>query len=260
MKSDVDFEAAGAPPTRVELAACWFIGPGFWPVMTAITAILLAIATVIGWAQEQAPAPDAAPDVLRAPGPAFTAKVIGVHDGDTVTVLRDGNVQVKIRLAGIDAPELRQDFGSAAKESAGELAVGDVMIRPGATDRYGRTVADVVLADGRTLNREQVARGMAWWYREYAPKDLELARLESEAKRAGRGLWRDPSPIPPWEWRNGPATPPLGVEAVVGNRSSRVYHRPTCASLRKMATGNRVEFSKAGEAEKAGYRKAGDCR
>jgi endonuclease YncB( thermonuclease family) len=74
---------------------------------------------------------------------------------------------VKIRLHGIDAPESGQDFGSRAKQTASELAFGkEVTIRPLDTDRYGRTVADVILPDGRSMNREMVAQGLSWWYRE----------------------------------------------------------------------------------------------
>jgi micrococcal nuclease len=93
---------------------------------------------------------------------------------------------VTIRLQGINAPETGQDFGSRAKQAASELAFGkEVTIRPVDTDRYGRTVAEVILPGGKSLNRERVEQGMAWWYRQYAPDDRELARLES-ATKAGK--------------------------------------------------------------------------
>jgi micrococcal nuclease len=70
------------------------------------------------------------------------------------------------------------------------LAFGKtVRIVPRDTDRYGRTVAEVILPDGRSLNREMVREGLAWWYREYTPHDAELARLEAKARAARRGLW-----------------------------------------------------------------------
>jgi endonuclease YncB( thermonuclease family) len=59
----------------------------------------------------------------------------------------------------------------------------------------------VLLPDGRSLNHELVGAGLAWWYRRYAPGDLDLERLESEAREAKRGLWADAEPVPPWEWR-----------------------------------------------------------
>ena len=100
-----------------------------------------------------------------------------------------------------------------------------------------------------------VGQGAAWWYREYAPADRRLARLEAEAKAARRGLWTQPNPLPPWTWRKGDATQ---VE-VVGNRNSWVYHRPHCSSVGRMKETIRMPFKTAGEAEAAGYRRAGDC-
>jgi endonuclease YncB( thermonuclease family) len=98
----------------------------------------------------------------------FTGKVVGISDGDTLTVLR-GRTSVKIRLHGIDAPEAGQDFGTRAKQAASDLAFGKVVtVRPVTTDRYGRTVALVVLPDGRTLNHELVRSGFAWWFQKYA--------------------------------------------------------------------------------------------
>src|ERR1700722_13738278 len=80
----------------------------------------------------------------------YPARVVGISDGDTITVLKADKTQVKIRLHGIDAPETGQDFGSKAKQLASELAFGkDVTIKPVDTDRYGRTVAEVILPDGK---------------------------------------------------------------------------------------------------------------
>jgi len=89
--------------------------------------------------------------------------------------------------------------------------------------------------------------------------DRELARLETEAMDARRGLWSDPRAIPPWEWRKAPAGPAGPPGSVVGNRNSHMFHNPKCSAVRKMAERNRVEFRTADEAIKAGYRKAGDC-
>ncbi len=68
-------------------------------------------------------------------------------------------------------------------------------------DKYGRTIGDVLLPDGRVLNHELVKAGFAWWYRRYAPDDETLAQLEREARGAQRGLWADSHAVPPWEWR-----------------------------------------------------------
>jgi endonuclease YncB( thermonuclease family) len=131
----------------------------------------------------------------------FTGRVVGISDGDTITVMHDGRAE-KIRLNGIDAPEKGQPFGNRAKQFVSDLAFGkEVNVRDKGLDRYGRTIGEVFLADGDNLNHEIVRAGLAWWFRRYAPKDRELEELEAEARQARRGLWVDPNPIPPWEWR-----------------------------------------------------------
>jgi deoxyribonuclease-1 len=85
-----------------------------------------------------------------------------------------------------------------------------------------------------------------------------LERLEAGARAAKAGLWGQPNPVPPWNWRKGDGAPQAA--GVIGNRRSHVYHRPTCPGVARMSERNRVEFASAGEAEKAGYRQAGDCR
>jgi micrococcal nuclease len=192
-------------------------------------------------------------------GAEFPARVVGVSDGDTLTVLTAEKKQVKIRLHGIDAPETGQDFGSRAKQAASEMAFGKtVTIRERDQDRYGRTVAEVVLPDGRLLNHELVGQGMAWWYVKYAPGDRELSRLETEARAAKRGLWSVPGAVPPWNWRKGEGVPVTA--GVVGNRNSHIYHTPHCRAVAVMKESNRVPFDTAADAEKAGYRKAKDCK
>jgi endonuclease YncB( thermonuclease family) len=189
----------------------------------------------------------------------FRAKVVGISDGDTLTVLKADETQAEIRLHGIDAPEVGQDFATRSKQATSELAFGrTVTVRPMSIDRYGRTVAEVVLPDGRSLNRELVRAGIAWWFRSYAPNDRELERLEAEAREARRGLWSQPNPIPPWEWRAGKAQPVTA--GVIGNRRSHLYHNPSWRGVATMKPKNRVEFATAEQAEAAGYRKAGDCR
>jgi len=108
----------------------------------------------------------------------------------------------KIRLHGIDTPERKQPFGTRARQFASELTFQQtVTVRVRDTDRYGRLVAKVILPDGRSLNRELVTAGMAWWYRQYAKDDTTLAKLEAEARSAKRGLWSDPHAVAPWTWR-----------------------------------------------------------
>lgn len=131
----------------------------------------------------------------------FTGKVVGVTDGDTITVLHD-RLGEGIRLHGIDCPEKGQAFGQRAKQFTSELAFGkDITVKVYDVDKYGRTIGDVILPDGRNLNQELVRAGMCWWYRKYAPDDEILAQLEASAREAKSGLWVDPNPVPPWEWR-----------------------------------------------------------
>jgi micrococcal nuclease len=118
----------------------------------------------------------------------ITGKVVSVADGDTLTLLV-GKTQVKVRLEGIDAPERSQSFGTKAGQVEG---LGK--------DRYKRTLG-IVRLDDRNINLDLVREGWAWWYRQYAPKNKELAAAEAEARKEKRGLWADPGPIPPWDWR-----------------------------------------------------------
>lgn len=129
----------------------------------------------------------------------LAAPVVGISDGDTLTVLDDRR-QVKIRLANIDAPEKAQPFGQRSKESLSDLCYQkDANYQVQDIDRYGRTVA-VVTCAGVEANRAQIERGMAWVYPKYN-KDRSLPAVEAAARTASIGLWRDPSPIPPWDFR-----------------------------------------------------------
>jgi micrococcal nuclease len=137
----------------------------------------------------------------------FAGKVVGISDGDTISVLREGKA-VKVRLHGVDTPEKAQAFGTQARKFTSDLAFQrEVTVEVHTTDRYGRLVGEVRLPDGRSLNQELVRAGMAWWYRQYAPKETTLAQLEADARAAKRGLWADAHPVPPWEWRKQPREP-----------------------------------------------------
>jgi endonuclease YncB( thermonuclease family) len=139
-------------------------------------------------------------------GPNIEGQVVGVSDGDTITILDVQRQQYKIRLAGIDAPEKRQDFGNRSKQSLSDLVYRrQATVETNKTDRFGRWVAKV-LVGGEDVNLEQVRRGMAWHYkayeREQAPADRQAyAAAEDAARASGMGLWAMPSPTPPWEFR-----------------------------------------------------------
>lgn len=146
--------------------------------------------------------------LLAAVGHAETlsGRVVGVTDGDTVTVLAAGNVQERIRVAGIDAPEKRQPFGQVSRQSLADLTYDrSVVVEWTKRDRYRRIVGRV-LVGGRDAGLEQVHRGLAWHYRKYEseqrPDDrVRYAEAESSARSARRGLWQDADPTPPWDWR-----------------------------------------------------------
>lgn len=136
-----------------------------------------------------------------APREQFTGQVVGLSDGDTVEVLREGK-SVRVRLYGVDTPERKQPFGSRARQFSSDLVFRQtVTITIRDTDQYGRLVGDVRIPDGRSLNEELVRSGLAWWYRTYAPNETQLAQLEAQARAEQRGLWADLEPIPPWQWR-----------------------------------------------------------
>jgi micrococcal nuclease len=141
--------------------------------------------------------------LLSAPlfGADFSGRVVRVIDGDSIEVLHEGRAE-QVRLNGIDCPELGQAFGKRARQFTSQLAFGkEVALKVAGYDRYDRTIAEVALPDGKDLNRELVKAGYAWWYRKYAPNDRILERLETKARNARLGLWADPNPIPPWEFR-----------------------------------------------------------
>lgn len=105
----------------------------------------------------------------------YEGLVVAITDGDTIKVMHDG-VAERVRLNGIDCPEKKQPFGTKASQFTGELAFQKVVtVQVKGKDRYGRTIADVLLPDGRILNHEVVKAGFAWWYRKYAPRDEVLA-------------------------------------------------------------------------------------
>lgn len=130
----------------------------------------------------------------------FTARVVGVTDGDTIKVLH-ANHSETVRLLGVDAPEKRQAYGDRARRFTSDLAFDrTVIVHATGRDRYGRLLGEVVLPDGRSLNQELVRAGYAWWFRKYS-RDVQLARLEEDARQARRGLWADAAPQAPWEYR-----------------------------------------------------------
>ena len=133
----------------------------------------------------------------------LTAQVISIIDGDTITILTPAKQQIKVRLADIDAPELRgQPYGRKAKQVLSDkIYRQQVTVVQVSTDRYQRLVGRIFL-DGRNINAEMVADGAAWVYRKYSD-DTKLLELERQAREEGRGLWglQEDQRVAPWEWR-----------------------------------------------------------
>jgi endonuclease YncB( thermonuclease family) len=138
-------------------------------------------------------------------------RIVGVSDGDTVTLLDANQRQYKIRLTGIDAPEKKMPFGQRSKEHLSDLIFSkDVQIETEKLDRYGRTLGKI-LFDRKDINLAMINAGLAWHYKKYqreqsATDRLLYAHAEDQARQQRIGLWRDPSPTPPWEWRKGGRT------------------------------------------------------
>ncbi len=141
------------------------------------------------------------------PGQTFTGKVVEVTDGDTYDVRRSIGGAVTIRLHGVDAPESAQSYGTAATRAARQYAGGkSVRVAVEEIGRYGRAVARIEV-QGTDLGAMLIRRGLAWHYRQYAPGETEYARLQKQARSAGRGLWAQTNPVPPWEWRDRTSGP-----------------------------------------------------
>ena len=131
----------------------------------------------------------------------YQGKVVRILDSNTIEVLHNQRPE-RIRLKRIDCPEIGQAYGKRAKQATSDLVFDkNVTLETHGKDKYGRTTADVTLPDGTNVNHTLVKDGWCWWYRKYAPLNTELEQLEKSAREAKKGLWADPHPMPPWEWR-----------------------------------------------------------
>jgi micrococcal nuclease len=139
---------------------------------------------------------------IRRELPLIRGEVIGISDGDTITVLKDRK-PLKIRLFGVDSPEMGQPFGKAARQyTSSQLFGREVRIAPRDYDQYGRVIGIVTLHNGTNFNEMLIREGFAWWYSYYAPRMEAFQEAELTARRAKRGLWSDTTrPLAPWLWR-----------------------------------------------------------
>jgi endonuclease YncB( thermonuclease family) len=134
-------------------------------------------------------------------GATIEAKTVSVESGDSLLVSDAGGQQIQIRLNGIDAPDEKQPYAKEAKEALAKLVQDQPLkIETSGEDRYKRTIGVVTVGE-TNINQKLVRDGMAWWFRRYAPDDKTLEAAEKEAREAKRGLWADPSPVAPWDFR-----------------------------------------------------------
>lgn len=168
-------------------------------------------------------------------------KVVGVTDGDTVTVLVDG-APIKVRLEGIDAPESTQSYGTKAKQALSQIVFGKaVTLRKTGTDKYGRTLG-VVIVEGVDANAKMIDDGWAWHFKKYNDEE-RLAKLETAARNAKRGLWADANPLAPWDFRARQKAPKVaqtseGSKALYWlNTESGVRHNERCEHLKNTKKG-----------------------
>lgn len=217
----------------------------------------------------------------------LSGNVVGIDDGDTISVrtgavpaglaVRDGET-ISVRLEGIDAPEHGQPFGNASRQNLSELVFGkQVNLECQGPDRYKRWACKVLLPSGEDVCLDQIEAGMAWHYKQYqrlqsATDRAAYGAAEDQARHAKKGLWSEPNPVQPQDFRHGTRSPFCADNndhriacsdtyegPVRGNMRSHIYHWPGCPNYDDIADHNRVEFANAMEAEKAGYRPAYNC-
>jgi len=211
-------------------------------------------------------------------------KVVGVSDGDTVKVLLNG-LEEKVRLGEIDCPETRQAFGKKAKQFTSSMVFGkQVKLIQKERDRYGRIVGEIILEDGRSLNRELVKAGLAWWHQKYS-NDFSIGALEQQARESKLGLWADKKPIAPWDFRHPPrVTPkpntdttiqpgpggaidpitepkpePIQQGKICGSKNSSKYHMISCRHAGRIKDSNLVYYKDWNDAESRGKTPCKTC-
>lgn len=195
-----------------------------------------------------------------------TARVERVDDGDTLRVVMNGR-QVRVRIFGVDAPELDQPYGREALDVARRLlADRTVTVIERDTDPYDRLVASLSV-EGRDIGAELVRAGAAWHFTQFSDS-AALAVAEREARAARRGLWADANPTPPWEYRGEQRANGTGRSArsssraaaagdYHGNVSSRVFHARGCDQFD--CPNCTAGFASADDARAAGYRPHSAC-
>jgi endonuclease YncB( thermonuclease family) len=154
----------------------------------------------------------------------FRGKVVGIADGDTITVLRGGKTKVTVRLTEVDAPEGGQAWGQRSKQALGALVFGkSVRVVGQGRDRYGRTLGRVYVGSV-DVSAELAKSGAAWAFVRYLT-DAKILVLQTQAKESRRGLWSMPASqiIPPWDYRAGVR---VGGGEIIFNSNSATQRTP----------------------------------
>lgn len=182
----------------------------------------------------------------------LTGKVLYVSDGDTLTMSVSGTKE-KIRFYGVDAPESSQEYGLESKAFVKDrIDNKEIKVEITNTDRYGRKIGKIYY-DGKYLNEELVRSGYAWWYQQYARRDMTLKEAEEYARVQKIGLWKSSDPIAPWDYRRGHRTesiePIKNIDGVVYvTKTGKKYHRKGCRYLKSVYRSYSLK-----EAEAKGY-------
>lgn len=208
-----------------------------------------------------------------APLETITGEVVMVHQGDTFTIrsIPPNEKLYKVRLSNIDTPELKQTFGHQAREFTRDQIFGKrIQVKYNMVDSYKRLVGYVVLPRGDVLNEELVRAGLAWHYRVTPSPSTSLERLQYEAWEKKLGIWIEPSPVPPWEFRREKEPPPPPADenqvdydlilsyGIIGDPKKKVYWWPTCKDYPKKGNGY-VVFGYKLLAESMGYHSSRGC-
>lgn len=202
----------------------------------------------------------------------INGEVIRLQDGDTLTVKTKRDRLYKVRLANIDAPEIRQPFGKQALNLATDLALKKtVRVDYTFKDKYGRLIGELFLPEGKLLNEEMLKAGLAWHYKVKHPQSTFLEQLEYKAWEKKLGLWVQDTPIPPWEFRRekrvpSPPSKPEDMDydlfltyGLVGNPKTRIYEWPECKGYPKNTRGY-LNLGNFLGAENLGYRASKRCK
>ena len=207
----------------------------------------------------------------------FPATVVGITEGDRIVVEDRAGMQQSVRLFAIDAPEHDQPFGAQSTEHLASLVSGkNVNLECENELSYEEIICKVFLPAGEDAGLAQLKAGMAWHYKQYEDEQSATGRAlyaaaECTAMKSRIGLWSDPHPIRPWDFRHGTNSPLLfdasGCRrsseptsgAVVRNASRYIFEWPGCPYFSAIPPGDRVEFASPQAAEAAGYRPAHNC-